>query len=98
MRLLRVFPRRTTATPDDELAYTGSPDLFAEADSVHVSVTFTWDIKEAERLAKEWRKVAPVEIGGPATAQPSGDFEPGRYLKHGYVITSRGCPNHCWFC
>lgn len=22
----------------------------------------------------------------------------GRYIKHGYVITSRGCPNHCWFC
>jgi hypothetical protein len=20
------------------------------------------------------------------------------YLKHGYTITSRGCPNHCWFC
>jgi hypothetical protein len=20
------------------------------------------------------------------------------YLKPGYVITSRGCPNHCWFC
>lgn len=20
------------------------------------------------------------------------------YLKHGYVITSRGCPNRCWFC
>jgi len=27
-----------------------------------------------------------------------GDFTPGRYLKPGYVITSRGCPNKCWFC
>lgn len=24
--------------------------------------------------------------------------EPGVYLKQGYVITSRGCPNRCWFC
>jgi hypothetical protein len=29
---------------------------------------------------------------------PGGEFEPGRYLKPGYVITSRGCPNRCWFC
>ena len=27
-----------------------------------------------------------------------GDFVPGRYLAPGYVITSRGCPNRCWFC
>jgi hypothetical protein len=27
-----------------------------------------------------------------------GDFVPGMYVKPGYVITSRGCPNHCWFC
>jgi hypothetical protein len=25
-------------------------------------------------------------------------FEPGKYLKPGYVITSRGCRNRCWFC
>jgi hypothetical protein len=25
-------------------------------------------------------------------------FIPGMYLKEGYVITSRGCPNRCWFC
>lgn len=27
-----------------------------------------------------------------------GDFEPGMYLREGYTITSRGCPNKCWFC
>lgn len=97
-RLIRVFPRRTAATPTDELAYTGPPDLFSEADRVHVSVTFTWDIPEAERLAKLWERIAPVEIGGPAFNQPSGEFEPGRYLAPGYTITSRGCPNKCWFC
>lgn len=98
MKIVRVFPRRTRATPTDELAYVGGPDMFVEADEVHISVTFTWDLQEAERLAKEWSHVAKVRIGGPATGEPGGDFTPGMYLKQGYVITSRGCPNNCWFC
>jgi hypothetical protein len=65
---------------------------------VHISVAFTWDIPLAEKLAKEWGAVAPVKIGGPAIGTVGGEFEPGRYLKRGYVITSRGCPNKCWFC
>jgi len=98
VKLIRVFPRRTRATPTDPLAYVGPPDLFAEADEVHVSVTFSWDMPAAERLAQAWQKVAPVKLGGPATGMPSGEFVPGRYLREGYTITSRGCPNHCWFC
>jgi len=98
MKIVRVFPRRTRATPNDDLSFVGSPTLFAEADRVHVSVTFTWDIARAEHLAEEWKYVAPVEIGGPAVGTKGGDFEPGKYLKPGYVITSRGCPNKCWFC
>lgn len=98
MRLARVFPRRTRATPTDALAYVGIPDMFAEADAVHVSVAFTWDLPEAERLAREWRHVAPVTIGGPGAGMRGEGFEPGRYLRDGYVITSRGCPNRCWFC
>jgi len=98
MRIIRVFPRRTNATPIDELAYIGSPTLFAEADEVHISVIFSWDIPEAERLEKEWRHVAPVKIGGPAFGFRGENFTPGQYVKRGYVITSRGCPNHCWFC
>lgn len=97
-RLIRVFPRRTKATPDDVLACTGGPDLFAEADAVHVSVTFSWDIPRAEQLAEAWRAVAPVTVGGPAYNEPGAAFVAGRYLKRGYVITSRGCPNRCWFC
>jgi len=23
---------------------------------------------------------------------------PGRYIRHGYGFTSRGCPRRCWFC
>jgi hypothetical protein len=98
MRLIRVFPRRTKATPDDELAYCGAPDLFAEADEVHVSVTFTYDKDRAEQLAEDWRYVAPVKIGGVAYGDDSLEFIPGRYVKPGYTITSRGCPRRCWFC
>jgi hypothetical protein len=97
-RLIRVFPRRTRATPTDDLARIGPPDLFDEADEVHISVTFSYDLPAAERLEREWRHVAPTKIGGPATGMPGGPFEPGRYLREGYTITSRGCPNRCWFC
>lgn len=97
-RIIRVFPRRTKATPDDALAYVGGPDLFAEADEVHVSVSFTWDKPVAERLAEEWRSVAPVKIGGVAYGDSSLEFIPGQYVKPGYTITSRGCPRRCWFC
>lgn len=102
MRVIRVFPRRTKATPDDALAYVGPPDMFAEADEVHVSVAFTWDIPRAEALAEEWRHVAPVKIGGPAYEKDGQlyplEFEPGRYIKRGYTFSSRGCPRRCWFC
>jgi hypothetical protein len=97
-RLIRVFPRRTKATPDDALAYTGPPDLFAEADAVHISVTFTQDKPRAEWLAEQWRHVAPVTVGGVAYGNDSLEFIPGRYIKPGYTITSRGCPRKCWFC
>jgi hypothetical protein len=30
--------------------------------------------------------------------QRGEEFIPGLYLKPGFVITSRGCPNKCWFC
>ena len=98
MKIDRVFPRRTNATPTDELAYVGYPDMFVDVDEIHISVTFTWDLPEAEKLEKEWKYIAPVKIGGVATGQRGGDFTPGVYLKTGYVITSRGCNNRCWFC
>jgi hypothetical protein len=96
---MRVFPRRTNATPDDDMVRVGcAPGLFDQCDEVHVSVTWTWDMPLAERLAEQWRHVAPVRIGGPATGARGEEFIPGMYVKHGYVITSRGCPNRCWFC
>jgi hypothetical protein len=101
VKIARVFPRRTNATPTDSLAFVGGPDIFSktlEADRAHISVAFTWDLPAAEKMAKEWAQIAPTEIGGPATGQRGEDFTPGMYLKEGYVITSRGCSNRCWFC
>lgn len=98
--IARVFPRRTKATPTDEYAFIGDIPLFLPPDisEVHVSCTFTWDIPEAERLAKAWARIAPVKLGGPAFGDPGGEFVPGMYIKEGYTITSRGCNNRCWFC
>lgn len=100
MTILRVFPRRTSCTPNDAHAVVGDVPLFLpdDIDEVHISVTFSWDLLEAERLARAYRRIAPVKIGGPATGESGGDFVPGMYLKQGCTITSRGCNNHCWFC
>lgn len=100
-RIARVFPTKTKATPDDSLVYFGYPrkDAIPDVDEVHVSITFTGDIAKGESLADVWYKTGiPVKLGGPAYKEPAGDFIPGLYLKKGYTITSRGCPNNCWFC
>ena len=99
--IARVFPRKTNASPDDAMAFFDVPPMLAlpEVDEVHISVAFTYDLPRAEWLAKQWGAVGvPVKMGGPAFNEPGEDFVPGRYLKRGYVITSRGCPNRCWFC
>jgi hypothetical protein len=99
MKIIRVFPRKTAATPDDEnVRIACPPGLFDAADEVHIVVLFSWDLQAAEQLAFQWARVAPVKIGGPALGDPGGDFTPGMYVKRGYVMTSRGCPNKCWFC
>ena len=98
VRRLRVFPRRTRATPCDDGVRIGEPGLFDEADKVDVSVTFSWDIQEAERITRLWAERAPTTIGGPAVGTVGGEFAPGEFLRKGYTITSRGCPERCWFC
>lgn len=101
MRTLRVFPRRTSHTPTDPLAFVGDPPLWLPpADRVDVSCTFTWDMPEARRLAEAWSQHYPcVVLGGPAVASYNGDvFEPGLYVRQGVTFTSRGCPNRCGFC
>lgn len=98
MRIARVFPRKTALTPDDPLSFVGDPPPGVEVDAVEISVAFKYDIPEAERLLGVWSDIAPVAIGGPALGDPGGDFVPGRYVKKGGVITSRGCPNRCPHC
>jgi hypothetical protein len=103
MRILRIFPTGTNATPDDDLVRVGAvaPGLFDDMlgiDEVHISVAFSWDKVWAEVADRQWERIAPVKIGGPAYNEPGGDFVPGLYMKRGYVITSRGCPNRCAFC
>ncbi|MBR0074770.1 MAG: hypothetical protein IJP96_03345 [Synergistaceae bacterium] len=100
MPILRVFSAKTNATPEDEYVAIGSPGLFIPENisEIHISVAFTWHLEKAEKLAQEWSRYGNVKIGGPAFNIPGGEFTPGMYIKKGYVITSRGCPNHCWFC
>jgi hypothetical protein len=98
-RILRIFPRKTRATPIDENVIIAKPPGFFDfADEIHISVTFSWDLKFSEILYNQWKHVAPCKIGGPALNMKGDLFTPGLYLKNGYVITSRGCHNKCWFC
>lgn len=99
-RIIRVFPRRTSMTPTDELAYVGDPPMLRpDADEVHISVAFTWDIAKAERLAMAWGQYYPiVKVGGPALASPNDDFQAGIYVKSGVTFTSRGCNHRCPWC
>lgn len=99
--MIRVFPRRTKWTPTDKLSFIGDPPLFGEACflPVRISVTFTWDIPEGERLVRSWsRFYNDVQIGGPAFGNRGEEFTPGLFLKQGAVITSRGCPKSCKYC
>jgi hypothetical protein len=100
MRVIRVFPRRTTLTPIDDMAFVGDPGLFRpDADEVRVSCTFTWDLAEARRLAAAWGQYYPVvRLGGPAFDSKPNGFEPGMYVREGVTFTSRGCNNNCPWC
>jgi hypothetical protein len=100
--VIRVFPVRTKWTPDDEMAFVGQPPLFRpghKSTPVMVSVVFTWHREYAERIAESWRMYYDnVRVGGPAYDDPGGEFVPGRFLKAGCTITSRGCPKKCGWC
>jgi hypothetical protein len=102
MRILRVFPRRTSMTPNDPLVFIGDPPLWRPyADQVHVSVTFTWDMKEGCRLGQAWNQYYEnVRIGGPAYGDSinSHPFRPGFYIRPGVTFTTVGCDNDCPWC
>jgi hypothetical protein len=100
--LIRVFPERNKWTPEDDWAFVGFPPFFRPGTPdtpVHISVTFTWHRKLAQQLAGSWRMYYKnVRIGGPAYDDEGGEFIPGRYMKKGCTITSRGCPKRCGWC
>lgn len=100
MQILRVFPRKTSLTPNDDMAFIGDPGLFLPpADEVHVSVVFTWDITEGYRLQSAWAQYYPiVRIGGPAFGNVQDRFAPGMYIRRGVTFVTRGCNNRCPWC
>ncbi len=100
MKIIRVFPRRTSLTPTDDMAFIGDPPMIRpDADEVHVSVTFTWDVADAHRLAAAWAQYyRHVYVGGPAVRSDAGFCKSGRYIKAGVTFTSRGCDNDCPWC
>jgi hypothetical protein len=101
-RPIRVFPERNKWTPNDEWAFIGEPPMFRpgnENTPVMVSCTFTWWRRRAEQIANSWRMFyRNVQVGGPAYDDPGGEFTPGRFLKEGCTITTRGCPKKCGWC
>ena len=101
-RIIRVFARKTSMTPMDDMAFYDVPGLFIPAhDEIHVVVTFTWDLDRGRYLYESWHEVTnkPVLLGGVAFDDPcNGPFVPGLYLKPGVTVTSRGCVNNCAFC
>ena len=100
-KILRVFLKRTSYTPDDELVCIGMPTFcIPEHDEVHISCSFTWDKKECEDLAFQWegRTGKPVLLGGVAFGSDCSEFTQGLYIKKNIVFTSRGCNNTCSFC
>lgn len=103
MRILKVFPRRTTYTPGDELTFVGLPpfwEMIPEHDEVHVSCTFTWDKTYCQELVYQWEAATdkPVKLGGVAFGSPAEDFTPGLYIKPNIIFTTRGCNNACPWC
>lgn len=99
--MIRVFPRKTKWTPNDDLAFVGDPGLFRpEEQSVKISATFTWDKEEAIRLGKAWSQYyRDVEVGGPAFNNAGAyEFIPRRFIKEGVTFTSRGCNRDCPWC
>ena len=99
MKILRVFPRRTSYTPDDEMVAFGYPEYDWKTDEVHISCTFSWDKAYCEALKRDWSNYFPiVKLGGPDFGCRNNHFTAGRYVKKGITFTSRGCDFNCPWC
>lgn len=75
MKIMRVFPRKTNATPIDNLTAIGTPKEYIsnslyplpDYEEVHISTLFIYDIPKAQGLKIAWQKTCDkVKLGGPA--------------------------------
>jgi len=101
MNILRVFPHKTSITPDDNMVRIGTQTMsLPQHDEVHISCTFTWDMDYCEYLQEQYQAITdkPVLLGGPAYNSPCDAHIPGLYTKQGVIFTSRGCNNNCPWC
>lgn len=101
MKIIRVFPTKTSYTPIDDYVFIGMPPfIIPEHDEIHISCTFTWDRDYCEFLQYQWqgRTNKPVKLGGVAFGSPSDEFIPGMYVKPNIIFTTRGCNNKCPWC
>lgn len=67
-------------------------------DTLYLSVVFSWQVEEAERIA--WESKCKVVMGGPAlnNGQQMIGVEPLLFHNPLATFTSRGCPRKCGFC
>ena len=103
MKIISVFPYKTSYTPIDPYSFIGFPpfrEMIPEHDEIHISCTFSWDKKRCQELAYQWEAATnkPVKLGGVAFGSPSDDFIPGLYIKPNIIFTTRGCNNACPWC
>ncbi|AFA50243.1 hypothetical protein [Acetobacterium woodii] len=107
MKILRIFPKKTSYTPIDSLVYypngiiqSPSWKIFPEFDEIHISCSFTWDRKYCQEMAFQFRSTQdrPVKLGGPAFKSQIDGFTQGLYMKPNIIFTSRGCNNNCPWC
>lgn len=101
MKIIRVFPTKTSYTPIDDYVFIGMPPfIIPEHDEIHISCTFTWDRDYCEFLQYQWqgRTNKPVKLGGVAFGSSSDEFIPGMYVKPNIIFTTRGCNNKCPWC
>lgn len=88
-KIARVFPRRTSATPHDELAFVGAITMEtiaaiarAEPSEIHISATFTWDLPDVDELYESYSVFGvPVEVGGPPSAIGWATLCRGMYIR-----------------
>jgi hypothetical protein len=103
LKIIRVFPAKTSYAPGDGYCFFDVPPLpvfIPEHGAVPVCSEITRDRARAEHLLGNWAAATdkPTLLGGPAYGGAGGDFVPGRYVRPGITFTSRGCPNSCPWC